>query len=126
MKPLEIVLKFISYDGVQSNDPADATKITNRIQETDVSGVVRYQAPIADGVTDQAVVIPDANSEYLLIFCDRQISIKINGSTDSLTLSPRATGVKTFMYYHRGAVTGLTISNASGDSANLDVISVNK
>ena len=126
MKPLEIVLKFLSYDGASTNDPADATKITNRIQESNVAGVVRYQAPIADGASDQAIVLPDSNSEYLLVFCDRQITIKVNGSGDALTLTPRANGIKTFVYYHRGSVTGLTVSNASGEAANLDVISVNK
>ena len=126
MKPLDITINFLAYEGLTSNDPADATKIKNRVQESSVSALTRYQNQIADSTVDQSIDLPDANTEYLLVFIDREISIKVNGSSDSITLKPRANGTKTFAYYTRGDITSLSVSNSSGDSANVDIISVNQ
>lgn len=125
MKPLEIILKYINYTGSIENDPADAVKITNRIQQDDTTGQIRYQNAIADGTTDQDIDLPDANTDYLLIFIDRQVTIKLNGGSEVFTLTPRANGVKSFAFYWKGDITGLQISNSSGEAANVDIISVN-
>jgi len=124
-KPLEVILKFLNYTGSIENDPADAIKITNRIQQDDTTGTIRYQNAIADGTTDQDIDLPDADTDYLLIFTDREVTIKLNGGSEVLTLTPRANGVKTFAFFMKGSVTGLQVSNSSGESANVDIISVN-
>jgi len=126
MRPLEILIDFLSYDGTLTNDPADGTKIKNRIQETSVNSVVRTQIPLADATSDVALTLPASPSEYLLIFCDREITLKLNGSDDEVTLKPRANGIKTFVFFTRGEVESALVSNNSGAIANLDVISVKK
>lgn len=125
MKPLEILIKFLNYTGNIENNPEDAIKITNRIQQDDTTGQIRYQNSIPDSTVDQAIALPDAATDYLLIFIDREVTIKMNGGSEVLTLKPRANGVKTFAFFMKGTVSGLSVSNASGAAANVDIISVN-
>lgn len=124
-KPLKLIVDFLSYEGTLTNNPADATQIKKKVEESDVTEVSRFQSVISDGTTDQAIALPDAATDYLLIFTDREVSIKLNGSSDALVLRPRANGTKTPVFVMRGTISALSISNASGGDANVDIISVN-
>lgn len=125
MKPLRIILDFLSYEGTLTNNPQDAVAIKRKVEESNVSEVTRLQSSIAPATVDQAITLPDATSDYLLLFIDRQISIKLNGSSDALVLKPKVAGTKTPVFMMRGDITGLTISNAGADAANIDLIAVN-
>lgn len=125
MKPLRIILDFLSYEGTLTNNPQDAVAIKRKVEESNVSEVSRFQSSIAAATVDQVVTLPDATSDYLLLFIDRPISIKLNGSSDALSLKPKANGLKTPVFLMRGDITGLTISNAGADAANIDLIAVN-
>lgn len=126
MKNLDIMLDMIAYEGAQTNDPADAEKVNNRTQETGITGITRYQFAIPSATTDMPIVLPASPTLYSIILCDRDISIKLNGWTTSLVLSPRANGKKTWVYYTRGSITGLLVSNASGADVNVDIVFANK
>lgn len=125
MKPLRIILDFLSYEGTLTNNPQDAVAIKRKVEESNVSEVTRLQSSIAPATVDQAITLPDSTSDYLLLFIDRQISIKLNGSSDALVLKPKVAGTKTPVFLLRGDITGLTISNAGADAANIDLIAVN-
>lgn len=124
MRPLRLIMDFLSYDGTTTNDPADAIKVKNKIEESDVSEVSRQQLVIADAVTDQSITLPDVSCDYLLILIDRQVSIKLNGSVDAIILKPRANGTKSLGFFTKGSITELSMSNASGATAKIDVIAV--
>lgn len=125
MKPLRIILDFLSYEGTLTNNPQDAVAIKRKVEESNVSEVSRFQSSIPAATVDQAITLPDATSDYLLLFIDRQISIKLNGSSDALVLKPKSNGLKTPVFLMRGDITGLTISNAGTEAANIDLIAVN-
>lgn len=126
MKNLDIILDLLSYEGSTTNDPVDAIKVKNKSQETEITSITRQEFQVADGTTALSIVLPDADSDYLVILTDREISINLNGWATALTLKPRAIGKKTWVYYTKGSITGLTVSNASGGTANIDIILANK
>lgn len=122
---LDLTVDFLSYAASSAtNDPADAISAKVKVSEDSVNKISRQQMIVADGTTDQAIALPDASSDYLLIFVDRQVSVKLNGSI-ALTLKPKTSGKKTPALVWRGIITSLSISNASGQSANIDVIAAN-
>lgn len=124
MKQLRVIFDFLSYEGSTSNDPADSTRIKNKIEESSITEDSRQQLSIPDATSDLAVNLPDASCDYLMVFVDREVSIKINGISTAITLKPRANGKKSFAFYNKGTITALTISNASGEAANVDIIVV--
>lgn len=126
MKNLDIVLSLLSYEGAATNDPANGIKIKNKIQETEITDISLQQIKVADSTTDQAITLPAANSDYLIILADRDISIKLNGSADPVALKARANGTKTLMFYTRGLITSLSLSNSSGALVNVDILIANK
>lgn len=126
MQNLDIFFKFLSYEGTSTIDPADGQKIANRIQDTGITDISRFQFALADSVSDQTVNIAAATVDYLVVIVDREVSIKVNGSSDAYALKPRANGKKTLAFFYRGAITALTISNASGAVANVDILTANK
>ena len=121
----KITLDFLSYEGSVSNDPVDSIRYKKSVEESTATEVFRKLEAIADGVSDQTITLPDATSEYVIISTDQTISIKLNGSTDAMTLSPKSAGVKAPVFFMKGTITGLTLSNASGSTANIDVIAIN-
>lgn len=73
---------------------------------------------ISDGVTDQAVSFGTVSTaKVLIVASDKQISLKLNGGSESLSLS--ANGV---MVLFNVSITGLSISNSSGATATVDVL----
>ncbi len=126
MKNLDLIIDLLAYEGAATNNPADAVKIRNKVQETAIIDLNRYQFSIADLAADQAISLPADEALYTVILVDREVSIKLNGSSDALTLTPRANGTKTWVFFTRGTVTGLTVSNSSGATANIDILAANK
>lgn len=124
-KPLRLLVDFLSYEGTLTNNPQDAIAVKRKVEEANVSEVSRFQSSIPSATVDQAITLPDANSDYLLLFIDQEISIKLNGSANALTLKPKTAGTKTPVFLMRGDITGLTVSNAGANAANIDVIAVN-
>lgn len=124
---LKLLIDFFSYNSDKpTNDPSsDSTKIINLVKESSYNELCRKQVEIADAETDVNITLADAASDYLLLFTDQEITIKLNGSDDALTIKPQAIGTKTLGLVLKGDVTALTVSNASGNSASLDVISIN-
>ena len=124
-KPLRLLIDFLSYEGTPTNDPQDAVAMKRKVEESDVSEVSRSQASIPAATTDLALSLPDANTDYVIMCVDQQVSIKLNGSATALTLNPKAAGVKTPVFLMRGDITAVTISNAGSSAANIDFIAVN-
>jgi hypothetical protein len=124
MRPLRLILDFLSYDGTLTNDPADAIKIKNTIEESSVSEVSRQQLTLVDQTIDQEIILPSSSCDYLLILVDRQVNIKLNGGADELTLRPRANGKKTLAFSYRGEITSLAVTNSSGADAKIDILAV--
>lgn len=124
-KPLRIILDFLSYEGTLTNNPQDAIAIKRKVEEANVDEVTRLQSSIPAATVDEVIALPDATADYLLIFVDQQISVKLNGSSDAQILKPKAAGFKTPVLMLRGDITGLTVSNAGAVDANIDVIAVN-
>ena len=123
---LKLDLSLLIYDSTeQTNDPSDAIKLKKSVEESELSEVTRlFPISIPDGTTDQTLTLPDATTDYLLLLTDRVISVKLNGSTTAITLRPKIAGKKTPVMLVRGDVTALSVSNASGTDANLDMVAV--
>lgn len=124
-KPLRLLIDFLSYEGTPTNDPQDAIAMKRKVEETDVEEVIRLQTQIPATTTDQAITLPDANTDYLIICVDQQVSIKVNGSATAMTLNPKSAGKKTPVFMWRGDITALTITNAGSNPANIDLIAAN-
>lgn len=119
-------LEFLAYDNVDpTNDPADAIRLKKRVEEKDASEVSRnFPVVIPDTTVDLVIPLPDPATDYLILLTDQEVSVKLNGSSDAQILKPLAAGKKTPVLMIRGTISGLTVSNASGAPAKLDVIAV--
>lgn len=122
-KRIDLLVDWLSYDGTQiSNDPADATRAKVRVQEDAATEVTRLQSQIPNSTVDLEIVLPDADTTYLLIFTDQEISVKLNNSATAITLKPKTATKKAPTLQLRGSISKLLVSNASGAIANVDVI----
>lgn len=124
-KFLNLIFDFIVYENsTTTNNPLDSMKIKKVLEDSSISEVKRIQKVVADAVSDEVVNLTSSNPEYLIIFCDRELSIKLNSSAVSYSLKPSAAGTKTLTFFYRGEISDLKISNASGGDANVDIILV--
>ena len=125
-KYITLLIDFLMYDAKsQTNDPANALKLKNKLQLDDLTEVNAFvPMVIADATTDLNIPLPDSTNDMLIISVDRSVSVKINGSATALALVPKANGVETVALVLKSSITGLTISNASGASANVKIIAV--
>lgn len=123
---LRLILDFLAYkDPRPTTAPKDATKLEIETEYSSFRELCRKSVEVADAVTDQTVTLADPTSEFLIVSTDQEITVKLNGGSEQLTLTPRVSGAKTPCLMLKGTVTGLTVSNASGQTANIDIISVN-
>lgn len=124
-KFLNLKLDFLLYDSTMpTNDPADGERLKNRISDTSVSAASRQNPlSVATGASDQAISLPAATCNYLIVCVDQPVSVKVNGGS-AQALAPSTPGVKTFALFLRGTITSLSVSNSSGVTANLDVIAI--
>lgn len=125
-KPLRISIDFLSYEGTITNDPQDAISIKRKVEESNVSEVSRLQTSIPASTSNQSIQLPDSSTDYLLLFIDRELRIKLNGSSDVITFYPKTPGTKCPVFFIRGNITALSVTNPSStDAVNLDFIAVN-
>jgi len=125
MSRLKLIIDFLAYsDNSQTNDPQDVSRIKSVLEESSFTELIRRKATIADGTTDQNISF--SVSDYILIFSDQTITIKLNGSGDSLTLVPETEGKKSFVFFQKGTINSLLVSNNSGNAVKLDIITVDK
>ena len=125
MPTLRLAMDFLAFsDTAKTNDPKDQTKIQSVTEESTFKSLLRQKIVVVDSTVDQVIPVPEANSEYLLIHTDQEITIKLNGSSDARTLKPLKAGTKTLAYMERGDIDAILVSNASGNAANLDIIAV--
>lgn len=77
--------------------------------------VTRDRITIATGVSDQAVGLGGcASADMLCIITDQEVSIKLDGSSDAITIES--------VFISSGKHTAVTISNASGSTATVDIL----
>lgn len=125
MSKLSLLSNFQVYsDTGSTNDPKDIDKIQLLTEEASFDCLNRQKIKIANLAVDQIISIAKANSEYLLIYTDQEVTIKLDGSSDSISLKPKSAGIKALCYLNRGDITSLRVSNSSGNEANMDIISV--
>ncbi len=124
-KPLRLIVDYLSYEGIPpTNNPQDSIEFKRKVEESNVSEAQRSQKLIPPSTVDLALNLADSATDYLIMMTDQTVSIKLNGSSDAITLNPKAPGTKTPVFLIRGAVTALTISNAGTNAANIDFVSV--
>ena len=77
--------------------------------------LTRDRLAVADGVSDQALNLGGcASADILCIMTDQEISIKLDGSGDAITIAS--------VFISSGGHTAVTISNASGSVAIVDIL----
>ena len=125
MSRIKFNTDFLAFsDAIDTNNPKDQTKIQVVTEESSFKSLLRQKIVVADLVVDQSIPVPEANSEYLLIYVDQEVTLKLDGSANARTLKPSALGTKTLVFMERGDITSILISNASGNAVNLDILSV--
>jgi len=121
MKFLNIIMDLWSNDGCPTNDPQDTMKLKNVIQDA-ITDMTRQQIQIAPATVDQTITLPTATTNYVGILTDEPISIKINGVGTAIACTPKIAGRKTLVFFNKGTISALTVSNAGTVAANIDVI----
>ena len=125
MKNLNILFDLLNYQGEPSNNPNDSTKVHNTIQECGVHNFSRQEMSIVAATTDLSIPLPGNPTTYLAILVDQTISIKLNGSITEIELVPKIACRKTLVFFNRGNITSLTITNHSTTTtANVDIIAI--
>ena len=125
MKTLDFLTDLKVYEGALTNNPDYTIKFKKTLQDS-VKDVFVFQTTVAAGTTDQAFSVPSSTSEYVYILCDQAISIKLNGGAETISLAPTIAGEKEILFYLRGNLSAISVTNAGVDDANLDLIIVNK
>jgi hypothetical protein len=125
MKPLRVLLDFLTYNGTPpTNNPLDRTQSVRRVEEASVTDALRYEAQIPNPTTAQAVPLAGAACEYLAIYIDQPVSINLNGDSTAISLIPQLAGQMCPVFFLRGSITALTITNSGIVPANVDIRSV--
>lgn len=125
MRPLRILLDFLTYDAAPpTNNPVDETRSLRRVEESNVTSAGRNQAQIAAATSNVSIPLVAATCNYLAIYADQQISINLNGDSTAIVLTPQLAGRMSPVFYIRGTITSLAISNAGAVAVNIDVRSV--
>jgi len=121
---LRLIFDFLAGDNLNTNNPENVDTLKSIVEDS-YSELCRKKIAIPDATVDQSIVLADTASEYLIVSCDQQITIKLNGSSDSITLKPKKAGTKNVVLFLRADVSALLLSNASGSICNVDILSVN-
>lgn len=121
---IKLIFDLLVSEDSNSVNPKNSDRLYDSLSD-DYTEFSRNKIVVSDATTDLTINLSDPNSEYLVISCDQTITIKLNGSSDSITLTPKTAGSKNVVLFMKGAITALTVSNASGSSCNLDVITLN-
>lgn len=101
-----------------------ANRSTSKIESGDITELVQRRITIPDGTTDQAISFVGADgladAKALLIITDQPISVKINGSDTGLPIG-HTENEDASLLLDATNITSLSISNASGQTANVYV-----
>lgn len=125
MSNTKLKIQLIGTENANTNVITDSIAIKSEVEESDVAEISRVLVKtVADAVVDQEILDAVSADSLALLFTDQEISIKINGSGDSLTLKPIVAGTKTPVFLIRGTIDSILVSNASGSVANLDITRV--
>lgn len=125
-KYVSLIIDFLMYEAkTPTNDPANALKLKNNLKYENLTEVNAFvPMVIPDASTDVSIPLPDSTNDILLITVTETVSVKLNGSSTALTLSPKASGVETIALMLKSSITGLTVTNASGKAASLKIIAI--
>ena len=122
MSNTKLKIQLIGTENDNTNVITDSIAINSETEDRDVAEIARvFQKAIADATVDEEIldtVVADSNA---LLFTDQEITIKIDGSGDTLTLKPIKAGSKTPVFLMRGSIGSILVSNASGSIANIDI-----
>lgn len=95
---------------------------SSKIESTDITEHVGRRITLADGVTDQAINFVGADglttAKALMIKTDQPITAKLNGSSTAIPIGHAADEPATLMI-DATTITSLSLSNASGNTANI-------
>jgi len=96
-----------------------ANRSISLTEAVDIEEYAEHYVEIADAVTDQAISLGFVTTvKGLLIESDRAITVKINGSDTGLPIGHTADEGGALLLTAT-SVTTLTLSNASGETANI-------
>lgn len=125
MRPLRILLDFLTFEGnPPTNNPVDETRSHRKVEELNVSQTLRAQPQIAASTSNVSIPLAASSCDYLAIFCDQPVTINLNGDSTAISLNPQTPGKPCPVFFMRGTITSLAISNPGATVANLDVRSV--
>jgi hypothetical protein len=121
MSKVKLKIQLTGTENSKTNIVTDGININQQTEESQVTEINRnFIKTIADAASDIELLDTVLADSLVLISTDVEVSIKINGSTDSQTLKP-ITGVKTPVFLYRGSISSILVSNSSGSDATLDV-----
>lgn len=125
MRPLRLIVDFLTYEGTPpTNNPRDLTESIRKVEESNVSQTLRAQQTVPAAAVDQVIPLSAASNDYLAIYVDQTVSIKLNADSTPIVLNPQLAGKMCPVFVLRGVITSLTMSNAGATAANVDIRSV--
>lgn len=99
-----------------------ANRSTTKTETADITEHVEKRLTIPDGTTDLSIGFTGSDGlttgKGLLIITNQPISVKINGSSTAIPIGHTA-GESATLMLDATAITALSISNASGNTANV-------
>lgn len=122
MSNIKLNIKLIGSVNENTNVVTDSIAVNQEISETQLSEISRiFKKEIANAASDVEILDGVSADSYAMLFCDQEISIKLNGSADSITLKPKSAGTKTPVFLLRGTISSILVTNNSGSVANIDI-----
>lgn len=126
MKTLDLLLDLTCYDGPVTNVPTSSPRVKTNLRDANIDAALQAQIMVPGSSIDQVIPLASTSSDYLIILCDQDLTAKINGGSQVLSLKPKGAGAKTLVLFLRGPITGLLLSNPGLVAANVDVVSLNR
>lgn len=99
-----------------------ASRSTTKIESADITEHVERRITVPNGTTDLSITFAGSDglttAKALLIITDQPITVKINSSSTAIPIGHTASESATLML-DATAITALSLSNASGATANV-------
>lgn len=113
MAILEGKLEVLVYtDNEATNNPQSRIMdIEETLSDDTVSQFQPLLIEIPDGASDQVINLNGIEPDKLLILSDKEISIKINGSSTAIAVKK--------LFLDETNITSLSVSNSSGETATV-------
>lgn len=106
-----IAVRVFTDELATNNPKCRVFDIDKSFSDDTVSQFQPLLLTIADGTVDQAVGLNGLTGEKFVLISDQTISVKLNGSSDAIQC--------TTLMLDGGAITSLSISNSSGETAEV-------